>query len=330
MHAIVAREAGGPEVLEHVTLADPEPTAGRLLVRVAAIGVNLVDAHRRSGAYPSMFPHMVGSEGAGWVIDAGDVAGFAPGDHVAWADGPASYAEIVSVDPARALRIPHTMSFEVAAALPVDGLTAHYLSQSTYPATGADTALVHAGSSGLGLLLTQMLVANGARVITCVSSDDEADRSIAAGADAALRYDEMRHLTTDLPRHLRAVTDGRLMDVVFDPVGRVTFDASVASLRPRGTLVLCGGTSGLVESVDPQQLKSAGSLFLTRPQLRDHVATRSELVWRAREILRSVTNGTLRPTIGARYPLSDAAAAHEDLAHHRSPGKILLLPEHGA
>ncbi|SDS60688.1 quinone oxidoreductase family protein [Paraoerskovia marina] len=330
MHAIVAREAGGPEVLDYVTLPDPGPTPGRLLVRVAAIGVNYIDTYRRSGAYPSMYPHLVGSEGSGWVVDAGDVPGFAPGDHVAWADGPASYAEMVSVDPARALRVPPDMSFETAAALPIQSLTAHYLSRSTYPATAADTVLVHAGAGGVGLLLTQMLTLNGARVLTTVSSDAKAALSLEAGADAAIRYDEFTNMATDLPKKLRAVTGDKGVDAVFDSVGKVTFDASLASLAPRGMLVLFGASSGMVPAVDPQRLKNAGSVFLTRPQLSDHVATRSELVWRAQEILRAVNDGTLQVRIGATYPLSDAAQAHRDLEGRNSTGKLVLIPDHGA
>lgn len=328
MHAIVAREAGGPEVLDYVTLPDPGPTPGRLLVRVGAIGVNYIDTYRRAGLYPSMFPHLVGSEGSGWIVDTGGLPGFATGDHVAWADGPASYAESVSLDPAHALRVPHDMAFETAAALPLQGMTAHYLAHSTYPATSADTVLVHAGAGGVGLLLTQMLATNGARVLTTVSSDEKAALSHEAGADVVIRYDEFSDITTDLPAKVHALTGGKGIDAVYDSVGKTTFDASLACLARRGTLVLFGASSGPVPALDPQRLKSAGSIFLTRPQLSDYIATRSELVWRAQEVLRAVGDGSLQVRIGATYPLAEAAQAHRDLEGRNSTGKLILIPEH--
>ena len=324
--AIVATRAGGPEVLELRSIPVPRPGDGELLVQVAAVGVNFIDTYRRSGVYPSDYPSVLGSEGSGVVVDAGaHTEEFTAGDRVAWSDAPASYAGHVVVPAARALRVPAQVDLQTAAALPLQGLTAHYLATSTYPVGAGDQALIHAGAGGVGLLLTQLAVARGARVVTTVSTEAKAELSRGAGAHHVINYRELSDLRTELPPLVREMTDGGA-HVVYDSVGKDTFDASLASLRRRGMLVLCGGSSGQVPAFDIQRLNAAGSLYLTRPTLGDYVATRDELVRRADELFAAVQAGTLSVRIGARYPLADAADAHRDLEGRRTTGKVLLLP----
>lgn len=325
MRAIQAAQAGGPDVLEPVELTDPAPGPRELLVRVAAAGVNFIDTYRRSGVYPMPFPHVVGSEGAGVVVGVGsEVAGFTEGDHVAWSDAPGSYAELVVVSADKALPVPGEVPLDIAAALPIQGMTAHYLAFSTYPVQPGDVALVHAGAGGVGLLLTQLIVARGGRAMTTVSTEEKAELSRAAGASIVVRYDELTDLTSELPAIVRAANDGAGVSVVYDGVGRATFEASLASLRRRGMLVLFGGSSGQVPPVDLQRLNAAGSLYVTRPTLGDYVAVRSELEWRSGELFGMVRNGTLDVRVGARYPLAEAAAAHAALEARETTGKVLL------
>lgn len=327
MRAVVARAAGDPEVLSYDEVPDPEPAPGQLLVRVAAAGVNFIDTYHRSGTYPMPFPHVVGSEGAGVVeAVADDVDDFAPGDRVAWAEGPGSYAELVAVDAARAVAVPAGLDLETAAALPLQGMTAHYLVASTFEVGPGHDVLLHAGAGGVGLLATQLAVARGGHVITTVSTPAKAALSAEAGAAHTIDYAAMTDLTTELPAVVRDLTEGAGVHVVYDGVGRATFDASLDSLRPRGTLVLFGGSSGQVPPFDPQMLSRKGSLFLTRPTLRHHVATRGELEWRAREVLGAAASGTLDVRVGARFPLADAAAAHRALEGRETTGKVLLVP----
>jgi NADPH:quinone reductase len=325
MHAVVARSAGGPEVLERVELADPAPEPGDLLVRVAAAGVNFIDTYRRAGVYPMEFPHVVGSEGAGVVEAVGeDVTGFAVGDEVAWHDAPGSYAELAVVPAAGAVRVPAGLDLITAAALPLQGMTAHYLVASTFEVGLGHDVLLHAGAGGVGLLATQLATSRGGRVITTVSTPEKAALSHEAGALHTVDYAAMDDLTTELPAVVRDLTDGAGVHVVYDGVGAATFDASLASLRPRGTLVLFGGASGQVPPFDPQRLNSGGSLFLTRPTLAHHTATRSELEWRAGEVLGLAATGDLDVRIGATYPLGDAAEAHRALEGRATTGKVLL------
>ena len=327
VHAVVATHAGGPEVLSSVTLPDPSPGPREVLVRVAAAGVNFIDTYRRSGVYPAAFPHVPGSEGAGTVVAVGDeVRRFAPGDRVAWSAAPGSYAELVVAPERELLAVPHGVDDETAAALLLQGLTAHYLATSTFPVEPGATVLVHAGAGGVGLLLTQLATQRGGHVIATVGSVEKESLARAAGAPDVIRYRELPHLTTDLPAHVRRLTEGRGVDVVYDGVGRDTFDASLASLARRGMLVLFGASSGPVPPVDPQRLNAAGSVFLTRPTLGDHVADRSELEWRAGELFSAVADGLLDVRVGARFPLSAAADAHRALESRATTGKVLLLP----
>lgn len=325
MHAILATEPGGPDVLEPDEIPDPLPGPRDLLVRLSAAGVNFIDTYRRSGVYAMPFPHVPGSEGAGVVEAVGrEVRDFAVGDLVAWASAPSSYAELVVVPEAVALRVPDGVTDEVAAALPLQGLTAHYLVTSTFPVLEGQDVLVHAGAGGVGLLLTQLAAARGARVITTVGTAEKEALSRAAGASEVIRYTELDDLTTELPALVRDLTGGRGVHTVFDGVGASTFDASLASLRPRGGLALFGASSGPVPPFDPQRLNAAGSLFLTRPTLGHYTATRDELTRRADELFAAVAAGTLDVRVGTTYPLAEAAEAHRALEGRATTGKVLL------
>ncbi|MFZ0529010.1 MAG: quinone oxidoreductase [Propionicimonas sp.] len=324
MRAIQAREAGGPEVLELVQLPDPAPGVGEVLVESAAAGLNFIDTYRRAGVYPVPFPHVPGSEGAGVVTAIGaGVTDLAIGDRIAWSDAPASYAELVAVRASRALPVPDEVALDVAAALPLQGLTAHYLVTSTYPVREGDFVLVHAGAGGVGLLLTQLATARGAQVITTVSTGEKEELSRAAGAVAVIRYDQLDDLTTQLPPLVRDASHGGVA-VAYDGVGRATFDASLASIRRRGMLVLFGGSSGQVPPFDLQRLNAAGSLYVTRPTLGDYTVTTDELRGRSDELFAAVAAGTLDVRIGARFPLSEAAAAHRALEGRATTGKVIL------
>jgi NADPH2:quinone reductase len=324
MRAIQAVRAGGSEVLKLIELPDPSPSAGEVLVRSAAAGINFIDTYRRGGVYPMPFPHIPGDEGAGVVAAVGDgVTDLAVGDRVAWADSPGSYAELVRVKAERALRVPDGVELDVAAALPLQGLTAHYLVTSTYPVQQGDWILIHAGAGGVGLLLTQLAIARGARVITTVSTPDKEALSRAAGASEVIRYDLLKDLAAELPGLVRGLAGGGV-PVVYDGVGRSTFDASLASLRRRGVMVLFGASSGPVPPFDIQRLNSGGSLFLTRPTLGHHIATTAELRGRADELFAAVRGGKLDVRIGNRFPLAEAAAAHEALEGRATTGKAIL------
>lgn len=325
MRAVLATEPGGPDVLVPDEIPDPLPGPRDLLVRLSAAGVNFIDTYRRSGVYAMPFPHVPGSEGAGVVEAVGrEVRDVAVGDLVAWASAPSSYAELVVVPEAVALRVPDGVTEEVAAALPLQGLTAHYLVTSTFPVLEGQDVLVHAGAGGVGLLLTQLAAARGARVITTVGTPEKEALSRAAGASEVIRYTELGDLTAELPALVRDLTGGRGVHTVFDGVGASTFDASLASLRPRGGLALFGASSGPVPPFDPQRLNAAGSLFLTRPTLGHYTATRDELTRRADELFAAVAAGTLDVRVGATYPLTEAAEAHRALEGRATTGKVLL------
>lgn len=326
MRAILANQAGGPGVLSLVEQPDPEPGPGQLLVRTAAAGVNFRDIYERSGVYPMPFPHVPGAEGAGTVLAVGDgVSGFAVGDRVAWADARGSYAELVVVPAEQALPVPDGVELEVAAAVPLQGMTAHYLVTSTFPVQRGHTVLLTAAAGGTGLLLTQLAAARGARVIGLVGSEEKAALARNAGAAEVIVCAGLGDLTTEVPARVRELTDGQGVDVAYDGVGKDTFDATLASVRRRGMVVLFGGASGQVPPVDPQRLNHAGSLYLTRPKLGDYIATAEELRWRADELFQAVANGTLRARIGARFPLAEARAAHQALEGRLTTGKVLLV-----
>ncbi len=320
MRAIVVRELGGPEAMVLAEHPDPVAGPGQVLVQAAAAGVNFIDIYRRTGVYPQPVPYVPGSEGAGTVLAAGEgVTEFSPGDHVAWAEGPGSYAERVAVDARQAVPVPEGVDLKAAAAVMLQGLTAHYLCHSTYPVTEGTVAVVHAAAGGVGLLLTQMIKAAGGTVIATTSSTQKAALAKQAGADFVTTYG-------DFPGVVREATDGRGAHVVFDGVGKDTFDASLSALRPRGMMVLFGGSSGQVPPVNPQRLNSGGSLFLTRPTLVHYIADRAELLWRSGDLFRWIGKGELNVRIGAEYPLADAPRAHEDLAGRRTTGKLVLVP----
>jgi NADPH2:quinone reductase len=318
--AIVAAAPGGPEVLQLQDVEVPVPGAGEVLVKVAAAGVNFIETYERSGTYKTAFPYTPGSEASGTVVALGDgVSGLAEGDRVAFCEGSRTYAEYTVVRAEAALPVPDGVSFEVAAAIPLQGMTAHYLVNSSFAAGPEHTVLTHAGAGGVGLVLTQLLKAKGARVITTVSSDAKEELARAAGADEVLRYE-------GFPERVRALTGGAGVDVVYDGVGKDTFDGSLSCLRTRGMMVLFGGASGQVPPFDLQRLNAGGSLFITRPKLKDHLLTAEERQWRSRELFDEVLAGRLDIRIGATYPLAEAAKAHEDLQARRTTGKLLLIP----
>ncbi|QCB93851.1 quinone oxidoreductase family protein [Cellulomonas shaoxiangyii] len=327
MRAVVATRAGGPEVLDVVDRPEPVPRPDEVLVRVAAAGVNFIDTYLRTGTYPTHYPHVVGSEGAGEVVAVGaDVTTLAPGDRVAWADAPGSYAELVAVPERSALVVPPGLDDRAAAALPLQGMTAHYLTASTFPLEHGHDVLLHAAAGGVGLLLTQLAAARGAHVLATVGSAEKETLARAAGAADVIRYRELSDLTAELPALVRDRTGGRGVHVVYDSVGKDTFEASLASLRTRGTLVLFGGSSGQVPPFDLQRLNAGGSLFVTRPTLGHHTATRDELEWRWREVADPAAAGALDVRVGATFPLADAADAHRALEGRATTGKVLLLP----
>ena len=320
MHAILARQSGGPEVLESVEVERPTPGPGQLLVKVAATGINFIETYQRGGMYKVAYPFTPGSEAAGTVEELGEgVEGFTVGSRVATAEGQQCYAEYTVLDADKALPVPDGVDLLTAAALPLQGMTAHYLINSSFRVEPGQTVLVHAGAGGVGLLITQLLKTRGARVITTVSTDEKEDLARAAGADEVLRYDGFADA-------VRQLTNGAGVDVVYDGVGKDTFDGSLASLRTRGFLVLFGAASGAVPPVDPQRLNAGGSLSLTRPKLADFLANPQERLWRSSEIFGAAADGTLKARIGASYPLTDARQAHEDLEGRRTTGKVLLVP----
>lgn len=323
MRAIQITAPGGPEVLTLAEVPDPVAGPGQLLVEVAVAGVNYIDTYHRAGAYPMPMPLVPGLEAVGRVRALGaDVTGFAVGDRVSWGDVIGSYAELTVVPAARAVPVPDGVADETAVGAMLQGLTAHYLLHDTFPVKPGDTVLVHAGAGGMGLLLTQLGTALGARVITTVSSAEKEELSRGAGAAEVIRYTEV----DDLAGEVRKLTDGKGVAAVYDGVGATTFDASLGSLAVRGTLALFGAASGPVPPFDLQRLNSGGSLFVTRPTLVHHIATTEDLTRRAADIFAAIAAGTLDIRIGARYPLADARAAHEDLQGRRTTGKVVLQP----
>jgi NADPH:quinone reductase len=323
VHAIQITECGGPEVLIPAELPDPAPGPGELLVDVAVAGVNYIDTYQRQGIYPMPLPFVPGMEGAGRVREVGaGVTEFAVGDRVAWANPLGSYAELAAIPADEAVPVPDGVSDEAAVGAALQGMTAHYLLHDSHPVRAGEDVLVHAAAGGVGLLLTQWATRLGARVIATVSTAEKEELARAAGAAEVIRYTEV----DDLAAEVRTLTGGAGVAAVYDGVGRDTFDASLASLARRGILVLFGASSGPVPPVDPQRLNAAGSVFLTRPKLHDHTATRDELTTRATAVYAAVAAGELDVRIGHRYPLAEARTAHEDLQGRRTTGKLLLQP----
>jgi NADPH2:quinone reductase len=322
MKAIQIHETGGPEVLKLAELPIPEPGPGQVLIRVEAIGVNFVEIYFRKGTYKAPLPLTPGSEAAGTVVRVGEgVTGFAEGDRVATVAALGSYAEYALAPAAQLVKVPEGVSLDQAAAAMLQGMTAHYLAYSTYPLKAGETALVHAGAGGVGLLLTQIANRLGARVITTVSTAEKAELSRDAGASDVILYTEQ-----DFEAEVKRITDGRGVDVVYDSVGKTTFDKSLNCLRPRGLLALFGGSSGSVPPFDLIQLSVKGSLFITRPTLGHHLATHEELEWRARDVLGWVASGELKLRMEHVYPLAEAAEAQIALEGRKTTGKILLKP----
>jgi NADPH2:quinone reductase len=322
MQAIQIQETGGPEVLRLAELPIPQPGPGQVLLRVEAAGVNFIEIYFRKGVYKAALPLTPGSEAAGTVEELGPgVTGFAAGDLVASTAVLGSYAEYALVPAAQLVKVPAGLGPEKAAAAMLQGMTAHYLSHSTFPLKAGDTALVHAGAGGVGLLLTQMATKIGARVLTTVSTSEKAELSREAGAAEAILYTEQ-----DFEAEVKRLTGGKGVDVVYDSVGKTTFDKSLNCLRPRGLLALFGASSGPVPPFDLIQLNSKGSLFITRPTLWHYIATRSELEWRSGDVLNWAASGELKLRTEHIFPLAQAAQAQIDMEGRKTTGKILLVP----
>ncbi|GAB2595242.1 quinone oxidoreductase family protein [Pseudactinotalea suaedae] len=328
MRAIEVSEAGGPEQLQVVEVAEPEPGPGQVVVAPAAIGLNFIETYQRSGVYPVEHPFRPGGEGAGEVVAvAADVTALRVGDQVAWTSSvTGSYAERVLLEAAQALPIPAGLDLRTAAALPLQGLTVSMLVDGAFDLRPGQDVLLTAGAGGIGLLLTQVAAHRGARVITTVSTAEKEALSREAGAADVIRYDGFDDITTELPATVRDLTGGAGVHVVYDGVGKSTFDGSLASLRTRGTLVLFGGASGPVPPFDPQRLNRAGSVFLTRPTMFHYVSDPDERARRWSQVSAWVTEGVVDLRVGATFPLADAEHAHRALEGRQTTGKVLLLP----
>lgn len=324
--ALFVTEHGDQSVLQVREHEVPHPGEGQLQVRVAAVGVNFIDVYKRQGVYPGPTPFVLGEEGSGIVVSVGGgVEGFVSGDRVAWGQSAGSAAEVVNVEASSAVLVPQAVDLELAAAVMLQGMTAHYLVESTFPVHKGDVALVHAAAGGVGQLLVQLIAAKGAQVIATAGSADKRAIATRLGAHQAIDYREYDGRPDDLAAAVRAAA-GRGVDVAYDGVGKATFEASLRSLRPRGTLALFGGASGQVPPFDLQRLNQLGALFVTRPSLGAYLATREELAWRAGAVLEAVGNRSLAVDVSARYALDDAAQAYEALESRATTGKLLLLP----
>jgi len=325
MRVVIGERQGGPEVLSVTEREEPRPGRGEVVVDVAAAGVNFMDIYQREGIgnYRTDPPFVPGAEGSGMVTAVGaDVKDLAAGDRVAWANLPESYAEQVVRPAHRVVRVPEGVSLQIAAAAMLQGMTAHYLCNTTYPVREGDITVVHAAAGGVGLLLTQMIKRRGGVIVGTTSGGPDGEKvelALQAGADHVVAYDRFRDIVDE-------VSDGAGAHVVYDGVGQATFDDSLAALRPRGMMVLYGAASGPVPPFDPQRLNTAGSLYLTRPTLLHYIADADELRRRASDVLDWILKGELDVRIGGTYPLAEAARAQHDLASRRTTGKLLLLP----
>jgi NADPH:quinone reductase len=321
MKAIQVKRAGGPEVLQLVELPVPEAKANEAVVKIAAAGINFSDVYYREGRYKAVTPFVPGQEAAGDVVAVGrGVTGLKAGDRVAYAMVQGSYAEYAAVGADRLVKIPEGVSYQQAASAMLQGMTAHYLAYGTYPLKNGETALVHAAAGGVGLLLVQMAHNIGARVIGTVSTEEKAKLAREAGADDVILYTQ-----TDFEGETKRVTGGKGVEVVYDSVGKTTFEKGLNVLRPRGYMVLFGGSSGAVPPFDLIQLSQKGSLFVTRPTLAHYVITREELEMRSGAVFGMIAAGKLKLRIEHTYPLKDAARAHRDLEGRNTTGKLLLL-----
>jgi NADPH2:quinone reductase len=322
MQAIQVSQTGGPEVLTSVDLPVPTPKPDEALVNIKAAGINFIDVYIREGRYPTPLPFVSGQEAAGVVTEVGsEVTTLQPGDRVAYTSVLGSYAEYAAVPASRLVKIPDELDFEQAAAAMLQGMTAHYLVHSSYPLKKGETALIHAAAGGVGLLLVQMAKKIGARVIATAGTQEKAQLARDAGADECIVYTE-----ADFETETRRLTDGAGVHVVYDGVGKATFDGDLNVLRPRGYLVLFGGSSGAVPPFDLIKLSQKGSLFITRPTLAHYTVTREELEWRANDVLQAIARGELKLRIHKVYPLAEAEQAHRDLEGRKTTGKLLLKP----
>jgi NADPH:quinone reductase len=321
VRAVLVPSTGAADVLQVTEVDRPSPGDGQVLVRVAVAGVNYMDVYQRSGTVPLPTPFVAGVEGVGTVVEVGNGVDDLPiGRRVGWLrGGQGSYAEYVLVDAAMAVPVPDAVPDEVAAAVLMQGVTAQYLATDTYRVQPGDTVLVHAAAGGVGQLLTQVVTLRGGRVIGTVSTEQKAEVARAAGAEEVLRYEEV-------PGRVKQLTGGNGVAAVYDGVGGATFDASLASLRARGVLVVYGTSSGPTPPLEIPRLNSGGSLYVTRPTVVHYTATRDELRARTDEVFGWVASGQVRVSIGGRYPLAEAARAHQDLESRRTTGKLLLLP----
>ncbi|NJK78830.1 MAG: quinone oxidoreductase [Chloroflexaceae bacterium] len=322
MYAVRIHETGGPEVLSYEEIVMPEPAAGEVRVKVAAIGINFIDTYHRTGLYNVNLPFTLGVETAG-IIDAvgPEVEGLAEGDHVVTIFQPGGYAEYMVLAASKVVRIPAEVDLQVAAAAALQGMTAHYLTRSTFPLQAGQTALIHAAAGGTGLLLVQMAKQAGARVFGTVSTEEKAALARQAGADEVILYTQ-----EDFTEAVKRLTDGAGVDVVYDSVGQTTFEGSLNCLRPRGYMVLFGQSSGPVPPIDLNILNPKGSLYVTRPSLGHYVANADELAWRASDVFGGIAAGTLDVRIGNTFALRDAADAHRALEGRQTTGKVLLIP----
>jgi NADPH:quinone reductase len=322
MQAIQVSQVGGPEVLTPVDVPIPSPQPNEALVQIKAAGVNFIDVYFREGRYPTPLPFINGQEAAGVVTEVGsEVTTLQPGDRVAYSSRLGSYAEYAAVPADRLVKIPDGLDFEQAAAAMLQGMTAHYLLYSSYPLQKDQTALIHAAAGGVGLLLVQMAKTIGGRVIATAGTPEKAQLARDAGADECIVYTE-----ADFEAETKRLTNNEGVHVVYDGVGKATFEKDLNVLRPRGYLVLFGGSSGAVPPFDLIKLSQKGSLFITRPTLAHYTATREELEWRAAAVLGAITRGKLKLRIHKTYPLADAAQAHRDLEGRKTTGKLLLKP----
>ena len=322
MKAIQIKSTGGPEVMELVELPVPQARANETVVKIAAAGVNFIDVYNREGRYKAALPLVLGQEAAGVVSAVGaDVREAAVGDRVAYTMALGSYAEYAAVAADRLVKIPAGVGEREAAAAMLQGMTAHYLSHDTYPLKKSETALIHAAAGGVGLLLVQMVHNLGARVIATVSTEEKAALARAAGADDVILYTQ-----ADFEAETKQLTGGKGVDVVYDSVGKTKFEKGLNLLRPRGMMVLYGGSSGAVAPIDPLVLTQKGSIFLTRPSLGNYISTAQELQQRAGAVFGMIRDGKLKLRIEHVYPLADAQLAHRDLEGRKTTGKLLLLP----
>jgi NADPH2:quinone reductase len=322
MKVIRVYEFGGPGQLRLEQAPIPEPQVGEVRVRVAATGLNFIETYQRGGVYPVLLPFTPGAEFAGTVDATGaGVTGFQVGDRVATANGSAGYAEYALAPAERLVQVPAAISFEQAAAVMLQGMTAHYLALSTYPLKPGDTALVHAAAGGVGQLLVQVARLRGARVIGTVSTEEKTLLAGEAGADEVILYTQQ-----DFEAETKRLTGGQGVEVVYDGVGKTTFAKGLNCLKPRGYMVLFGGASGQVEPFNPQLLSQKGSLFLTRPTLGHYLLTRQELLWRAGDLFDWIASGRLKVRIDKTFPLAEAASAHTYIEERRTKGKVLLVP----